>query len=234
MAQPAQYAPCQGGFAGPQVAAEIHHHARRETRRQGRPQGECGSLVGQRTGKLGGMSLHGSNQAVTEVAPLDWTSLAQRIKTWARELGFQQAGIADCDLAAAEPRLLAWLKEGRHGEMDYMVRHGTARSRPAELVPGTLRVISVRMDYLPPAARPIEAVLAEPARAAVARYALGRDYHKVLRNRLQQLADRITAAVGEHPYRVFTDSAPVLEVALAANAGVGWRCLLYTSPSPRD
>ena len=154
---------------------------------------------------------------------IDLAALACDIKQWARELGFQQAGIADCDLSAAEPRLLAWLEKGWHGDMDYMARHGTARSRPSALVPGTLRVISARMDYLPPDARAVGEVLAEPDRAAIARYALGRDYHKVLRNRLQQLADRITAAIGEFQYRVFTDSAPVMEVELAVKAGIGWR-----------
>ena len=149
--------------------------------------------------------------------------LARDIKQWARELSFQQVGIADCDLSAAEPRLMAWLEKGMHGDMDYMARHGTARSRPAELLPGTLRVISARMEYLPPHARKIEDVLAEPDRAAIARYALGRDYHKVLRNRLQQLADRIRDAVGDFQYRVFTDSAPVMEVELATKAGIGWR-----------
>ncbi len=150
-------------------------------------------------------------------------ALAANIKQWARELGFQQAGIADCDLSAAEPRLLAWLEKGWHGDMDYMARHGTARSRPPALVPGTLRVISARMDYLPEGARDMAAVLVEPQRAAIARYALGRDYHKVLRSRLQQLADRITAAIGDFQYRVFTDSAPVMEVELATKAGIGWR-----------
>ena len=154
---------------------------------------------------------------------VDLAALARDIKQWARELGFQQAGIADCDLSAAEPRLLAWLAKGWHGDMDYMARHGAARSRPRELVPGTLRVISARMDYLPQGARKIEDVLAEPERAAIARYALGRDYHKVLRSRLQRLADRITAAIGNFQYRVFTDSAPVMEVELATKAGIGWR-----------
>ena len=154
---------------------------------------------------------------------VDLTTLARDIKQWARELGFQQAGIADCDLSAAEPRLLAWLEKGWHGDMDYMARHGAARSRPQVLQPGTLRVISARMDYLPDGARAVEEVLAEPQRAAIARYALGRDYHKVLRNRLQRLADRITAAVGAFRYRVFTDTAPVMEVELAVKAGIGWR-----------
>jgi len=154
---------------------------------------------------------------------VDLAALACDVKLWARELGFQQTGIADCDLSAAEPRLLEWLEKGWHGDMDYMAHHGTARSRPHTLLPGTLRVISARMDYLPDGARAVEEVLAEPDRACIARYALGRDYHKVLRNRLQQLSDRITAAVGEFQYRVFTDSAPVMEVELAVKAGLGWR-----------
>ncbi|MBM3344263.1 MAG: tRNA epoxyqueuosine(34) reductase QueG [Betaproteobacteria bacterium] len=158
---------------------------------------------------------------------IDFAQLARDIKHWARELGFQQAGIADCDLSAAEPRLLEWLKKGWHGDMDYMARHGTARSRPGELQPGTLTVISARMDYLPPnsatEARAMQDVLDAPQRAYIARYALGRDYHKVLRARLQRLADRIRDAVGEYQYRVFTDSAPVMEVALAVKADIGWR-----------
>jgi epoxyqueuosine reductase len=152
----------------------------------------------------------------------DVRALAATIKAWGRELGFQAVGIADVDLAAAEPGLQSWLDNGFHGEMDYMGRHGLRRARPCELVPGTVRVVSARMDYLP-AAVPAEAVLADGAKAFVSRYALGRDYHKVLRGRLQTLADRIGAEVGEFGYRVFTDSAPVLEVELAARAGLGWR-----------
>ena len=132
----------------------------------------------------------------------------------------RQTGIADCDLSAAEPRLLEWLDRGWHGDMDYMARHGAKRSRPAELVPGTLRVISVRMDYWPPDARQSWDVINDSSRAYVSRYALGRDYHRVLRRRLQRLADRIVAAAGDHRYRVFTDSAPVLEVELAVKAAV--------------
>lgn len=149
--------------------------------------------------------------------------MAQQIKAWGRELGFAAVGIADGDLAAAEASLQAWLEQGFHGEMDYMARHGTRRSRPAELVPGTVRVISARLDYFPPLAADAHAVLADAGAAYVSRYALGRDYHKVLRSRLQALADRITAAAGVHHYRVFTDSAPVLEVELATLAGLGWR-----------
>jgi epoxyqueuosine reductase len=126
-------------------------------------------------------------------------------------------------LSAAETGLLAWLDQGFHGEMDYMAAHGVKRSRPAELIPGTLRIISVRLDYLPPRAADPHAVMADADAAYLARYALGRDYHKVLRNRLQKLAERISAAVGAHHFRVFTDSAPVLEVALAEKSGLGWR-----------
>jgi epoxyqueuosine reductase len=153
----------------------------------------------------------------------DWGALAQDIVAWGRELGFGAVGIAGTDLADEEARLLAWLDDGRHGEMEYMARHGVVRARPAALVPGTLRVISVRLDYWPQAARDAGEVLAEPSRAYVSRYALGRDYHKVVRTRLQALADRIAGAVGPFGYRVFSDSAPVMEVALAARSGLGWR-----------
>ena len=156
-------------------------------------------------------------------AARDWAALARDIHRWGRALGFEEVGIADTLLAAEEARLFEWLAAGRHGEMDYMARHGTARARPAELVPGTVRVITVRMNYLPPAARAPDDVLADARNAYIARYALGRDYHKVMRNKLQQLATQIRAEVGAFGYRVFTDSAPVLEVALAAKAGVGWR-----------
>jgi epoxyqueuosine reductase len=149
----------------------------------------------------------------------NYAGLAARIKQWGAELGFQAVGIADTDLAAAENRLGEWLGKGWHGEMDYMARHGALRSRPAELVPGTVRVISCRMDYLQP-----EAVRAsDPLEACIARYARGRDYHKVLRARLQKLCDRIAAETGGFGYRVFADSAPVMEVELAARAGIGWR-----------
>ncbi|HAS52598.1 MAG TPA: tRNA epoxyqueuosine(34) reductase QueG, partial [Gammaproteobacteria bacterium] len=150
------------------------------------------------------------------------SELAALIKTWGRELGFQQVGIADLDLSEPEARLLDWLAAGFHGDMDYMARHGVKRSRPAELVPGTVRVIAARMDYLPPDAADPWAVLHQGDLGYVSRYALGRDYHKVLRNRLQQLASRITAAIGLLGYRVFVDSAPVLEKALAEKAGLGW------------
>ena len=152
---------------------------------------------------------------------MDFRALAEQIKAWGQELGFQRVGIAAVDLAGDEQHLLAWLAAGRHGEMDYMERHGTKRARPAELVPGTVRVISARMDYWPGGADP-EAVLADPALAYVSRYAVGRDYHKVVRNRLARLAERIASAAGTAGYRAFTDSAPVLEKALGRDAGLGW------------
>jgi len=152
---------------------------------------------------------------------VDGAALLLRIRQWASDLGFGAIGVADIDLSDAEPGLAAWLDAGFHGEMDYMLRHGMKRARPAELVPGTRRVISARLDYWPDAAD-AEANLADPERAYVSRYALGRDYHKVLRNRLQKLAERIAAEV-PHAFRVFTDSAPVLEVELASRNGLGWR-----------
>ena len=148
---------------------------------------------------------------------------ADRVKRWGRELGFDAVAIAGTDLGADEARLLEWLGRGWHGEMDYMARHGTRRSRPAELVPGTASVVTVRLNYTPPDARDSWAVIEDPERAFVSRYALGRDYHKVLRARLQELADRMTAELGTFHYRVFTDSAPVMEVSLAAKSGLGWR-----------
>lgn len=152
----------------------------------------------------------------------DFTQLAAQIRSWGGELGFQQIGIADTGLAAAEAHLQAWLAAGRHGDMQYMAAHGRKRSRPALLQPGVRSIISARMDYLPEAVANSHAVLADPAAAFVSRYALGRDYHKLLRQRLQRLADRITAEVGPHGYRVFVDSAPVLEKAIAEKAGLGW------------
>ena len=149
--------------------------------------------------------------------------LAAQIRSWAHELGFQAVGITDTDLAAAENGLLEWLALGLHGELDYMAKHGTKRSRPAELLPGTLRVISLRMNYLPPQARDSWKVMEDGERAFISRYALGRDYHKVMRNRLAKLADKIRAEVAEFDGRVFTDSAPVMEVELARKTGIGWR-----------
>ena len=136
-------------------------------------------------------------------------SLADSIKSWSRDLGFQQTGISDIDLHVAESRLNEWLLKGYHGEMHYMEKHGNSRSRPEILVPGTLRVVSVRLDYLPEAQEISTGLLESPEQAFVSRYALGRDYHKLIRNRLQKLADRIALEIGPFGYRVFTDSAPV-------------------------
>jgi epoxyqueuosine reductase len=152
----------------------------------------------------------------------DPATLARDIQTWGRELGFQQVGFAGIELGEDEAHLRDWLAKGQHGAMDYMARHGDKRSRPDELVPGTLRVISVRMDYGTGDDAAAWATLDDRERAYVARYALGRDYHKVLRNRLQKLCDRIAAEVGPFGYRAFVDSAPVLERALARDAGLGW------------
>ncbi|HEV2623213.1 MAG TPA: tRNA epoxyqueuosine(34) reductase QueG [Frateuria sp.] len=152
----------------------------------------------------------------------DYAALARDIKQWARELGFAQTAISGVELGEDEAHLEHWLGEGHHGEMEYMARHGTRRSRPAELEPGTLRVVSVRMDYLAPGTRHAWDVLADGESGYVARYALGRDYHKLMRNRLQKLAERIRAAIGDFGHRAYVDSAPVLEKALARNAGLGW------------
>ena len=151
-----------------------------------------------------------------------------QLREWAHGLGFSQIGITGVDLAQAEPGLQDWLAAGFQGQMDYMARHGLKRARPAALVPATVRVISARMDYLPRSRGPAwvaeeESALADPRRAVVSVYARGRDYHKVLRQRLQQLAERLASAVGPLGHRVFTDSAPVLEVELATRAGLGWR-----------
>jgi epoxyqueuosine reductase len=152
---------------------------------------------------------------------MDPAALAAQVKAWGRQLGFQKVGIAAVELPNDERRLLDWLAAGRHGAMEYMQRHGKKRARPSELVPGTVRVIAARMDYRPRAAEP-DAVLADPSLGYVSRYAVGRDYHKVVRTRLAQLAARLAAVAGAGGYRAFTDSAPVLEKALARDAGLGW------------
>jgi len=163
-----------------------------------------------------------TNNEGAQQRPPDMVGLAQRIRIWSRELGFQQAGISDIELGEHEAHLNNWLSKGFHGEMEYMQRHGTLRSRPPELHPGTIRVISVRMDYLPESAGDVEALLKESSKGVVSRYALGRDYHKMMRKRLQKLAKQIEQQTGPFGYRVFVDSAPVLEKALAEKAGLGW------------
>jgi epoxyqueuosine reductase len=159
-------------------------------------------------------------------SPAALESLKPRIRAWAHDLGFSTIGFATVSLGDkqdnAERELMAWLAAGYHGDMDYMARHGVTRARPAELLPGTASIISVRMDYLPDAAD-AWSNLADPARAYVSRYALGRDYHKLIRGRLQQLGKLIEKETGVCAFRAFTDSAPVMEVELARNAALGWK-----------
>ena len=159
---------------------------------------------------------------MSELDEAELARLATDIKSMGRELGFQKIGITGVDLADDERRLESWLAAGRHGAMQYMRRHGRKRTRPAELVAGTIRVISARMSYWPRGARDARAVIGDPTRGYVARYALGRDYHKVLRKRLARLAKAIERRAGAFGYRAFVDSAPVLEKALARDAGLGW------------
>jgi epoxyqueuosine reductase len=153
---------------------------------------------------------------------IDRSSLAADLQRWSAELGFQRLGIAKIELAGDEAHFLDWLRAGFNGTMGYMSRHGLKRTRPAALLPGTVSCLSVRMNYWPAAAADAEATLADGNLAYVSRYALGRDYHKLMRHRLQSLCDRIQESVGPFGHRVFTDSAPVLEKALARNAGLGW------------
>ncbi len=153
---------------------------------------------------------------------LNQNKLAADIKSWGQEFGFQQIGFADAQLDQADKRLQAWLKAGFHGEMSYMQRHGSKRSHPEQLVPNTISVISARMDYLPEDQEIAISLLDKPGKAYISRYALGRDYHKLIRKRLQQLARPIEQTIGPFGYRVFTDSAPVLEKPLAEKAGLGW------------
>lgn len=152
----------------------------------------------------------------------NYISLAQEIKQWASELGFQQTHITGTHLGLAEERLMAWLDQGLHGKMEYMAEHGQMRSRPQELIPSTLRIISVRMNYLPDIATDPLQTLESPDSAYISRYALGRDYHKLIRSRLAKLADKIRAKIGDFDSRAFVDTAPVMEKAIAAQAGHGW------------
>ncbi|SFE55854.1 tRNA epoxyqueuosine(34) reductase QueG [Nitrosomonas sp. Nm166] len=165
------------------------------------------------------------NTSTNKLPEPDYAALATAIKVWGKELGFQDVRIADAyaDMSAVEAGLFKWLEQGYHGDMDYMAKHGTKRTRPAELEPGTQRIISVCMNYAPSSTKNSWDVINAGDRAFISRYALGRDYHKVLRARLQKLADKITTEVGPFNYRVFSDSAPVMEVAWAQKAGLGWR-----------
>ena len=152
---------------------------------------------------------------------MNYEQLAQQIKIWGKELGFQKVGICDVDLSEHEAALQKWLDAGYHGSMDWMARHGMMRARPNELLPGTVRVISVRMDYLPPEAK-FASNLANKNHAYISRYALGRDYHKLVRKQLNKLGKLIEQEVGQYGYRPFVDSAPILERPLAQKAGLGW------------
>ncbi len=167
------------------------------------------------------MSANGRSHLPQQLTPPELDALLQKIREWATELGFAQLGITGVDLGEHEGYLQQWLEAGYHGGMEYMARHGSKRTRPQELVPGTLRVISLRMDYLDRDTQALE-VLASPDKAYISRYTLGRDYHKLIRKRLSQLASRIEAEVGGGQYRAFVDSAPVLERAVAERAGLGW------------
>src|ERR1700730_8822513 len=154
------------------------------------------------------------NAFAPPAARLDQAVLVADLRRWSKDLGFARLGVANIDLARDEAHFLDWLRAGFNGEMDYMSRHGTKRSRPAELLPGTVSCISARMDYWPREAADATQVLAQGSLAYVSRYALGRDYHKLMRTRLQKLCDRVAQAVGRFGYRAFADSAPVLEKAL--------------------
>ena len=214
-----QHAAHQRSFSRAEVAAQIDHHAGHEPR---------GEALCQREGRVFICESDIDSAIIVAMQnvnpqPINYAALVAQIRAWAQELGFRAVGISDTDLSAAEAGLLQWLALGMHGEMDYMAKHGTKRSRPAELLPGTLRVISLRMNYMPPDARDSWQVLAEGERAFISRYALGRDYHKVMRNRLAKLAEKIRAEVAEFDGCVFTDSAPVMEKELARKAGIGWR-----------
>jgi epoxyqueuosine reductase len=156
------------------------------------------------------------------------SDLSHAIKNWGLELGFNQIGITDTNLQTAESKHQDWIEKGFHGDMDYMAKHGVKRTRPNELIPNTQRIISARLDYLPPQAENSESILQNNQKAFISRYALGRDYHKVVRNKLQKLCEKIQSELhhyqlSQFEYRAFTDSAPVLEVALAEKAGIGWR-----------
>jgi len=155
------------------------------------------------------------------ISLINYQELAEKIKCWSKELGFSDLGISDIDLSANEPAFERWLTNGYHGNMDYMARHGLMRARPAELVPGTIRVISVRLDYLPQDAK-FASILKDKNKAYISRYALGRDYHKLMRKRLQQLGKKIAEHCSDFNCRPFVDSAPVMERPLAEKAGLGW------------
>jgi epoxyqueuosine reductase len=202
----------QGGFAGAKVTFEENHHARLQAWRQHFAQALGGRLVGQfeNSGNIGAM--HDQDSTV------DYAALKEKIREAGQQLGFAAIGVARAEPGAAVAGLRAWLAEGCHGEMDYMARHAELRAQPQLLHPGTVTVISAALDYLPH-----DKVADQPGQAAISRYAQGRDYHKVIRSRLQKLADAVADVAGPFGYRAFSDSAPVMEVEFARQAGLGWR-----------
>ena len=235
-AQGMQQVAHEGRFARAQVAAQSHHRIEQQ-RSRSQPTGKtCGGVFvcphqGARSGRrigLTGWAFYNGRMVQDDSEALQQERWRAQWLAWAQQLGFSQIAVAPVDLSDAEPGLLAWLAAGCHGKMDYMQRHGLRRARPAELVPGTLSVITARMDYLPDSVGEDWvthewARLADPQQAVVSLYARGRDYHKVIRSRLQQLATRIEQQLGPLGTRVFTDSAPVLEAELAVRSGLGWR-----------
>ncbi|MEN9477113.1 MAG: hypothetical protein RLZZ300_1254 [Pseudomonadota bacterium] len=212
MAQRPDQRPRQRGLAGPQVAFQINDQPRLQQWRQPFPQLLGGGFVGQfeNGGNIGAM--HDQDSTV------DYAALKEKIRAAGQQLGFAAIGVARADPGDAVAGLRAWLAEGCHGQMDYMARHAELRAHPEQLHQGTITVISAALDYLPHGK-----VADDPGQAAISRYAQGRDYHKVIRSRLQKLADTIAADIGPFGYRVFSDSAPVMEVEFASQAGLGWR-----------
>lgn len=212
MAKRPQQRPRQRRFAGTQIALQVNHQPRFQEGGEFCPQQTGRFFVGQREmrGKLGGMQ--------ETISPRDESTLPGRIRALGQTLGFSAIGIADAKIGEAAPRLQQWLKQGFHGGMDYMARHAHLRTDPQGMLPGTQSVIMAALDYLPETPlRPI------PGTPVISRYALGRDYHAIMRRRLQQLAQALQNDIGPFVYRVFSDSAPVMEVELACQAGLGWR-----------
>ena len=235
MAQRTQQGAHQGGLAGAKIAIEIDGQASGAFLKQG-SQGGTEMLSGRAIGKIArqayrlcyaatfAFKIEGMHNKDSGNNAINYPLLAGRIKGWAGELGFTAAGISRAEVAAATVSdLQQWLAQGWHGGMDYMAKHADLRADPKALLPGTLTVISLRLPYLPATASAQGKPDNAPQRAIISRYAQGRDYHKVIRNRLQKLADRIAAEIGPFGYRVFSDSAPVMEVAFADQSGIAWR-----------
>ncbi|MDQ5878520.1 MAG: epoxyqueuosine reductase [Pseudomonadota bacterium] len=226
MAQCAQQGTYQCRLARTKVADKVNDHARPQADSQPTAKQRRRSLIRQKTARLFTharlLAMQG-NDSIDPIDPTpDWRGLTEKIRVWGQELGFAEVGFARPDTTEATPGLMRWLALGRHGEMDYMAKHAPLRADPAALQPGTMSIISARLPYWPQATE-AEAVLADGTLAYVSRYALGRDYHKTIRNRLQKLADRMQQEIGAFSYRAFSDSAPVMEVEFARQAGTAWR-----------